>query len=368
MELLDIYLKKLNLLMERGRKVRFFKYKGVNKEDKIIREHDNLTETFINGRWMSDPSLITKINGTAHDETVVEITEKEAMTIIGIPITNKKINIITYVVPIIFIILLIILGSFAIKRLKDSYKEKNAINEKSLTERINEVIKVKDGEEDVTKDISQDIIKDLYNLIPFSASSLKNAYQSESTNINMIDSINLYATAITHCNNKNDCLVSGEGSYSIEDIKTAISHIFNGYNGYNVLSTPETFVSLDNKLKCDLEESKTSYYCHKNDSLENTYRDYDIVKITKEEDDMILYESSILVYKEYEFENVNYYTVYRYSNASIPIISCNIDNPCEKIKNPYATYGKSSIIYKHIFKKDLSGNYYWYSTEVNGVL
>ena len=95
MELLDIYLKKLNLLMERGRKVRFFKYKGVNKEDKIIREHDNLTETFINGRWMSDPSLITKINGTAHDETVVEITEKEAMTIIGIPITNKKINIIT---------------------------------------------------------------------------------------------------------------------------------------------------------------------------------------------------------------------------------------------------------------------------------
>lgn len=348
--------------------MRYFKFKGVNGEDRIIREQDSLTDTFISGRWMREPSLIAKINGTDHDETIMEISEKEAMAIIGVPQTSKTRSLITYIVPVILIILLVIVGSMAIKRFKDNSKEKNAVYEKSLNERINEVINVKDTEEDVTKDISEDLKKDLYNLIPFSASSLKNAYQSTSTNINMIDSINLYATAITHCNIKNDCLVSGEGSYSIEDIKTAISHIFNGYSGYNVLSTPESFISLDNKLKCDLEENKTSYYCHKNDSLENTYRDYDIVKVTKEDDNIILYESSVLVYKEYEFENVNYYTVYRYSNATGPILSCNIENPCEKLKNPYATYGKSSIIYKHIFKKDASGNYYWYSTEVNGVL
>lgn len=348
--------------------MRYFKYKGINKEEKIFRYNNENTEIFINGRWMIEPSLITKIDGSAHDETVEEISEREAMNIIGVPISSKTRNAITYIVPLILIVLLIIIGSFAIKRFRDSNKEKNAIYDKTLNERINEVIKVQDSEEDITKDIPKEEIKDLYNLIPFSASSLKNAYQEANTNINMIDSTNLYATAITHCNIKNDCLISGEGSYSIEDIKTAISHIFNGYGGYNVLSTPDTFVSSDNKLKCDLEENRISYYCHKNDSLENTYRDYDIVKVTKEENSIILYESSILIYKEYKLENVFYYTIYRYSNAKEPILTCNIDNPCEQLKNPYATYGKSSIIYKHVFEKDLSGNYYWYTTEVNGVL
>lgn len=348
--------------------MRYFKFKGVNGEDRIIREHDSQTETFISGRWMSEPSLITKIDGSAHDETLKEISEKEAMNILGVHASSKTMNILSYIVPIILVILLIVVGSIAIKRFKDNAKDKKSLYEKSLTERINEVIKVKETEEDITKDISQDTIKELYDLIPFSASSLKGAYQSESTNINMIDSTNLYATAITHCNIKNDCLVSGEGSYNVEDIKTAISHIYNGYNGYNVLSTPDTFISSDNKLKCDLEETRTSYNCHNNDSLENTYREYDIVKITEDEDTINLYESSILVYKEYELENVNYYTVYRYSNATSSILKCNVENPCEKLKNAYATYGNSSVLYKHSFKKDSSGNYYWYGTELNGAL
>lgn len=348
--------------------MKYFKFKGVNGEDRIIRYHDDVTETFISGRWMSEPSLITKINGRDPDDTLVEIDEKEAMDILGIHVSSKTANSLSYIVPIILVILLIVVGSIAIKRFKENVKEENAIYEKSLNERINEVINVKDNEEDVTKDTSKERVFELYSLIPFSPSSLKSAYQSDSTNISMIDSTNLYATAITHCNNTGDCIVSGEGSYTIDDIKTAIAHIFNGYNGYNVLSTPDSFVSSDNKLKCDLEESRTSYYCHKNDSLENTYRDYDIVKVTKEEDTINLYESSILVYKEYEFENVNYYTIYRYNNATVPILKCDIENPCEKIKNPYATYGNSSVLYKHVLKKDLSGNYYWYSTELNGVL
>lgn len=347
--------------------MKYFKFK-VNGEYRVMRYHNNDTEYFISGRWMSEPSLIAKINGQDHDATFAEISEKEAMAILGIHIYSKTASSLYYIIPIILIVLLVVVGSIAIKRFKDNAKEQNAIYEKSLNERINEVIHIKDNEEDVTKDTSSDTIKELYRLIPFSASSLKSAYQSDSTNINMIDSINLYATAITHCNNTDECLVSGEGSYSIDDIKIAISHIFNGYNGYNVLSTPDSFISSDNKLKCDLEENRTSYYCHKNDSLENTYRDYDVVKVTKEEDTINLYESSVLVYKEYEFKNVNYYTVYRYSNATVPILKCDIENVCEKIKNAYAIYGNSSVIYKHILKKDLSGNYYWYGTELNGVL
>lgn len=349
--------------------MRYFKFRVTNGEDRVMREYEGKTEVFISGRWMSEPSLITKINGRDPDDTLVEIDEKEAMKILGISVTSKTANYLSYIIPVILIILLVVVGNIALKRFKDSEKEKNAIYNKSLNERINEVINVKENEEDITKDTSSDLINELYSLIPFSASSLKNAYQSASTNINMIDSTNLYASAITHCNNKKDCLISGEGSYSIEDIKTAISHIFNGYNGYNVLSTPDTFVSSDNKLKCDLEESRTSYYCHKNDSLENTYRDYDIVKVTKEEDNTInLYESSVLVYKEYELDNVNYYTIFRYNNASVPILKCDAENTCEKIKNAYATYGNSSVIYKHTLKKDQSGNYYWYGTELNGVL
>lgn len=120
--------------MERGRKVRYFKYKGVNGEDRIIREQDSLTDTFISGRWMREPSLIAKINGTDHDETVVEISEKEAMNILGVPTTSKTRGLITYIIPVILIILLVIIGSLAIKRFKDNNKEKNAIYEKSLNE------------------------------------------------------------------------------------------------------------------------------------------------------------------------------------------------------------------------------------------
>ena len=77
--------------------MRYFKFKGVNGEDRIIREQDSLTDTFISGRWMREPSLIAKINGTDHDETVMEISEKEAMTIIGVPQTSKTRGLITYI-------------------------------------------------------------------------------------------------------------------------------------------------------------------------------------------------------------------------------------------------------------------------------
>ena len=350
-----------------SKRVRYYKFLGMNGEERIIKYVDDTTFGFVNGRWMSEPSLITKINGRDPDSSVVEITEKEAAKIVGVKGGSKFFYYLSFLVPIIIIIGGVYFGRFAINSYQENKENEKEVYNKTPEERIEEVIKLADNEKDITKTFDKNSIQELYVKIPFSASSSKTAYQKDKNSINTLDTAALFGTVVTMYSK--ECIDNdGKCDFSVELLKNEVALTYNGYNGYNVLSTPLEFISQDNKYVCTLNDERLVYDCSKYNKMMKSYRDYKIVKVTQDEENLYLYESSVFVKDEYEKDDKFSYSVYRLTNGTLNLATCTLDSGCKELDSAYNTYKGSSVIYKHTYKKDSSGKYYWYTTELHNKL
>lgn len=343
------------------KKARYFKFLGMNGEERIIKYEGDATFGFVNGRWMAEPSLITKINGRDPDSSVVEITEKEACKIVGVKHGLKIFYYMSFLIPVVIIIAGIYIGKYAINVFIENKKEEEAVYNKTYEERLEEVIVLEENEVDVTKNYDKTTIDSLYAIIPFSSSSTKSAYQKDKNNINNLDTISLFGTMVSIY--IDECSTTDEGClFSVEKLKGKISSTYNGYNGYNALSKPLEFISSDNKYVCTLNEDD-NYLCKSNNKLMKSYRVSDIVKVTEKDDELYIYEASIYVKDEYEKDNKYLYSIYRLTNGTMGITSCTLESECKELEDPFEKYKSSSVIYKHTYKKNSNG-YYWYSTDL----
>ena len=107
------------------------------------------------------------------------------------------------------------------------------------------------------------------------------------------------------------------------------------------------------------------YYCYDTQGGDNNPGN-SVTQITKAEKDekgnVYIYDNYILFYHNLDTEKFDVYNTY---DKDTKLNTMEIgDNP-ESIKDYITKYGDEDInTFKHTFKKDSAGNYYWYSTEI----
>ncbi len=233
-------------------------------------------------------------------------------------------------------------------------------------------------------DINSAEVKNLYYIIPGSYRGIdtypnRPAYQNKLVTINDMSVENivvggLYHYAYVNCKestantasiNKeviyseikniynyeiNDFLINSSGIF--EDEAGKYFYIYNDDNQKYVLKN-NIFTGFGENI-CDYYlDEETSYKLKKAEKSDNEYYLYDYVYYLTEEgtdeDNLI----TLSVYKDYEKTNLIEKIKYNYEDE-------NLSGPNKTIINKYPN---EKHMYKHTFKQNTDGSYYWYSSE-----
>ena len=169
---------------------------------------------------------------------------------------------------------------------------------------------------------------------------------------------------------KNDTC-SGESSWarvniSTENIKKGVINIIGREQEKNYKY--ESFsLNGDGALVCAYYNNNYSCYDAQGGGTEPDFGESKIIKATKDQDDNIYIYDKYLMFKTDENSNELVYHVYNTFDKKKELNQCkDIDgnNDCN-YENYIKIYGNDDInTFKHTFKKDIDGNYYWYSTEI----
>lgn len=338
-------------------KIKYFKFLSNNVE-RIMKFDGEKTYGFVNGRWMIEDSLLYKINGRNPDPTLVEISENEASEIVGIKNGNKVIYYISFLIPIALIVAAFFVGSMAIDIYNRNKSEKELVNmsQEEVNRKILDSIILNAKEEDITSSFKE--AQKLYKLIPFGGVE-DSVYKDGVTTISDVEKSLLLSVALENVDFNSD-----SNYVRTYDTSLLINEVSKLYNGFAIYDLPISIYSMNSEYYCILDGS--IYGCVLNENGK-TYRSKEIVKVTenKSENVLYLYEASILVKDErMTAENKCYYELFRYSDARDSFMDCS-NKSCMSLTNPLESYKYKAVIYKHTFKKDMNGSYYWYSTEYN---
>ncbi len=218
-------------------------------------------------------------------------------------------------------------------------------------------------------DISSEQVRTLYSFIPAEPdyknghdkdinAGYKGAYQGKKVMVNDINSEILVALGVYHSKRTANM---DEVNFSVTDVNSKVKEMY----GFTLNYTPKENFGIQYNAISSIYYNKTdnvySYSAEGSEPYLGELNRFSVLKTAKVNDDVItLYDNHFYVHAVCDPWHEDDVCYYMYSDANkTKSVKTFSSSPDLELGN----YDGNAVEYKHTFKKNSSGNYYWYSSE-----